>query len=205
MRIFLMLVMGLSLVTTADAQTPKNWPCDNVYNPTIPLAAVWQGPSIEERLDTWWESQYLEKAMTTYVALFEDDTLTQEEASQLVASFAAQIPRGEREEALLDLFAAVYSSLLSRYKEQLSSILRFVDRQGKVSERTSQKAAELRELRRNGVASSDEKYQTVEAEMEWNVRVFDERNRLTPYICDEPVFIKQQLGFRARAILSHLS
>ena len=29
----------------APEKPPKKWPCDQVYNPKLNLAAIWQGPS----------------------------------------------------------------------------------------------------------------------------------------------------------------
>ena len=196
---------GILLSDDVLSATPQGWPCDQVYNPNISLPTVWQGPDVAARLDSWWESPYVSNRDNEVLRiLFDDMTLTQEDTQELIATFAKSVPSSSRSDALLDLFAAMYSSVLELYQSQLKSILRFVARQDKVAERTSEKASDMRALRRQGVGSTDERYLAVQAEMEWNVRVFDERNRLTPYICEEPVFLKQQLGFRARAILSLL-
>ena len=196
---------GVLLSDDVLSATPQGWPCDQVYNPNISLPTVWQGPDVAARLDSWWESPYVSNRDNEVLRiLFDDMTLTQEDTQELIAAFAKSVPSSSRSDALLDLFAAMYSSVLELYQSQLKSILRFVARQDKVAERTSEKASDMRALRRQGVGSTDERYLAVQAEMEWNVRVFDERNRLTPYICEEPVFLKQQLGFRARAILSLL-
>ena len=205
-----MIVWGMvlgSFMFSDDAvsATPEGWPCDQVYNPNISLPTVWQGPDVTARLESWWESPYVSNRDNEVLRiLFDDMTLTEEDTQELVATFAKGVPSSSRRAALLDLFAAMYSSILELYRSQLKSILRFVARQDKVAERTSEKASDMRALRREGVGSTDERYLAVQAEMEWNVRVFDERNRLTPYICEEPVFLKQQLGFRARAILALL-
>ena len=201
-------MMALGSVLLCDdvlSATPEGWPCDQVYNPNISLPTVWQGPDVTARLESWWESPYVSNRDNEVLRiLFDDMTLTEEDTRNLIASFARSVPDSSRSAALLDLFAAMYSSVLELYRSQLKSILRFVARQDKVAERTSEKASDMRALRREGVGSTDERYLAVQAEMEWNVRVFDERNRLTPYICEEPVFLKQQLGFRARAILALL-
>lgn len=204
MRVSLFLLGIFSSILSVQAETPADWPCGQVYNPDISLATIWQGPALGDRVENWWESPYLGGKSKELLALFEDSTLTEQETNQLVAAFAKKIPAKDRNEAMLNLFAAIYSSTVELYREQLKSILHFVKRQGKVSARTSEKASDMRELRREGANSADERYRAVKAEMEWNVRVFDERNRLTPYICEEPALLKQQLGFRARAILAHL-
>ena len=50
----------------------------------------------------------------------------------------------------------------------------------------------------------DPKFAQASAQLKWNTRVFDQRTRLTEYICEEPVFNTQRLGYQARKILSYL-
>ena len=42
------------------------------------------------------------------------------------------------------------------------------------------------------------------SKLKWNTRVFDQRTRLTEYICEEPVFNTQRLGYQSRKIMSYL-
>jgi hypothetical protein len=38
----------------------------------------------------------------------------------------------------------------------------------------------------------------------WNTRIYDERNKLIDYVCEEPVFLEQRLGIQARIILKNI-
>ena len=50
----------------------------------------------------------------------------------------------------------------------------------------------------------DQRYVDASSQLEWNTRVFDQRTRLTEYICEEPVFNTQRLGYQSRKIYSYL-
>ena len=50
----------------------------------------------------------------------------------------------------------------------------------------------------------DKRFLSANSQLEWNTRVFDQRTRLTEYVCEEPVFNTQRLGYQARKIMSYL-
>ena len=49
------------------------------------------------------------------------------------------------------------------------------------------------------------KYVNAESRLKWNTRVFDQRTRLTEYVCEEPVFLEQRIGYQARKIIDYLN
>ena len=51
----LFLMFSSLAFANAPEKPPKKWPCDQVYNPKLNLAAIWQGPSVEEDLKNWWK------------------------------------------------------------------------------------------------------------------------------------------------------
>ena len=56
----------------------------------------------------------------------------------------------------------------------------------------------IRKYRKAKLDEKDPKYIAATSQLEWNTRVFDQRTRLTEYICEEPVFNTQRLGYQAR-------
>ena len=62
----------------------------------------------------------------------------------------------------------------------------------------------LRSLRKQKVDQKNPKFIEANSQLEWNTRVFDQRTRLTEYICEEPVFNTQRLGYQARKILDYI-
>ena len=186
--------------SAVSQQQPADWPCDQVYNATIPLSTVWQGPDITPHIDTWWENTTLE----TPLAQLKELTLTEDQVQAIIDAFADDLSTQERTRHMLDLFAALYDTLSASYQRQLEGILKFAKKQKTFSSRISEAAAVVRELRKKGIALDDPQYEEAEYDLAWITRVFDEGQRLTPYICEEPIFLRQQLGFRARAIQKYL-
>ena len=182
-------------------EQPKEWPCDQVYKTSIPLATIWQGPDITPYKNTWWENERLFGVLEQ----LENLTLTEQQVDSIVATFVADGTEDNRAADLNELFSGIYERLSHNYTRQLEGILRFTARQKKLAQKVSQAATKLREQRKKGFSLKDPEYKEAESDLEWITRVFDERKKLTPYICEEPVFLQQQLGFRARAIQRHLT
>ena len=182
-------------------EQPKEWPCDQIYKTSIPLATIWQGPDIKPYKNTWWENERLFGVLEQ----LENLTLTEQQVDSIIATFVANGSKETRTTDLNELFSGIYERLSQNYTRQLEGILRFTNRQKKLAQKVSQAATKLREQRKKGFTLKDPEYKEAESDLEWITRVFDERKKLTPYICEEPVFLQQQLGFRARAIQKHLT
>ena len=83
-------------------------------------------------------------------------------------------------------------------------IIKFVDRQESIRKAIGTASKELRKLRKAKVDQKDKKFVDASSQLEWNTRVFDQRTRLTEYICEEPVFNTQRLGYQSRKIMTYL-
>lgn len=182
-------------------ENPPTWPCDQIYTLKVPIATVWQGPSIDAMRDTWWEDSNVFQT----VAELKSPALEEEGIQAIIASYAQTVPKSERKQKMTMLFAGIYQHTLDARRRQLAGILNFVNRQKKITDRISLTSKKLRELRKKDVPPEAPEYREVEAEMEWNARVFDERQRLTYYVCEQPILLVQRLGIAARTIESYLS
>ncbi|MBC6444126.1 MAG: hypothetical protein GDA50_01665 [Alphaproteobacteria bacterium GM202ARS2] len=197
--IFLFATQGSDALATPYEQ-PKGWPCEQVYNPTIPLGTIWQGAPIDAYKETWWENNALDSVLEQ----LEDLTLNEQDVENAIDSFIETNDDSDQEKNLLQLFTGLYERMTHLYQRQLEGILRFSQRQQQLAQKVSEAAAVLRNKRKEGATLADSAYKEAEADLEWITRVFDERQKLTLYICEEPIFLRQQLGFRARAIQKHL-
>jgi hypothetical protein len=122
----------------------------------------------------------------------------------MVDEFAAGL-EDDREQTLLQLMAGLFDAFDGRRSSMLAGIKRFYQRQQIVAEKAAEAQAKLGDLEAKGVAHDDPQYLDAAHQVAWNARVFDERNKLTLYICDEPVYLEQRLGTLARAIAGHLA
>jgi len=201
---FLLLFAGSSFAVFAEeTEGEQNWPCDQILVPEISLTAVWSGPVIDKEIKDWWSDE----AVYNIVGELHEPSLTEEEVTAMINQFVSTIS-GDKKKKLLSVFAGLFEKTNALRRIQIKGIKRFVERQREVTESISEASGEMRKLR-TGKADSERLYedpQMIEQskKLEWNARVHDERSRLTPYICDEPVLALERLAVRSGVILKHL-
>lgn len=202
------LILTFSTVVYANApeKPPKKWPCDQVYNPKLNLTAIWQGPPIEQELKDWWKDD----DVIEYVNKLADPVLEETVGVELIEEFAKKysyfglIKKPEQKQKLTYLFAGLYQKAKDRRNRQYIGIIKFVDRQESIRKAIGSSSKLIRKYRKAKLDEKDPKFVQASAQLKWNTRVFDQRTRLTEYICEEPVFNTQRLGYQARKILSYL-
>ena len=201
-------ILTFSTVAYANApeKSPKKWPCDQVYNPKLNLTAIWQGPPIEQELKDWWKDD----DVIEYVNKLSDPVLEETVGVELIEEFAKKysyfglIKKPEQKQKLTYLFAGLYQKAKDRRNRQYIGIIKFVDRQESIRKAIGSSSKLIRKYRKAKLDEKDPKFVEASAQLKWNTRVFDQRTRLTEYICEEPVFNTQRLGYQARKILSYL-
>ena len=202
------MILTFSSIANANApeKPPKKWPCDQVYNPKLNLTAIWQGPPIEQELKDWWKDD----DVIEYVNKLADPVLEESEGVKLIEEFAKKysyfglIKKPEQKQKLTYLFAGLYQKAKDRRNRQYVGIIKFVDRQESIRKAIGSSSKLIRKYRKAKLDEKDPKFVEASAQLKWNTRVFDQRTRLTEYICEEPVFNTQRLGYQARKIFSYL-
>ena len=208
--LFVMLAMfflfkDLNLVMATESP-PKKWPCDQVYNPKLNMSAIWEGPDIKDYIKDWWKDDEVIEVATK----LSDPILTEKDGTKLIESFAKKytyfgiIAKKEQEEKLVNLFAGLFQKASDKRRRQYNGIVKFVERQDVIRKTIGKSSKKLRELRKAGVEQDDKEFQMYSEQMKWNTRVFDQRTRLTEYVCEEPVYGEQRIGYQARKILSYI-
>ena len=200
------LMFSTEVYANAPEKPPKKWPCDQVYNPKLNLTAIWQGPPIEQELKDWWKDD----DVIEYVNKLADPVLEETVGVELIEEFAKKysyfglIKKPEQKQKLTYLFAGLYQKAKDRRNRQYIGIIKFVDRQESIRKAIGSSSKLIRKYRKAKLDEKDPKFVQASAQLKWNTRVFDQRTRLTEYICEEPVFNTQRLGYQARKILSYL-
>lgn len=201
--LFLFKDLNLAMATESP---PKKWPCDQVYNPKLNMSAIWEGPDIKNYIKDWWKDDEVIEAAT----ILSDPILTEDEGTKIIESFAKKytyfglIAKKEQEEKLINLFAGLFQKASDKRRRQYSGIVKFVERQDVIRKTIGKSSKKLRELRKAGVGQDDREFLRYSEQMKWNTRVFDQRTRLTEYVCEEPVYGEQRIGYQARKILSYI-
>ena len=201
-------ILTFSSIANANApeKPPKKWPCDQVYNPKLNLTTIWQGPPIEQELKDWWKDD----DVIEYVNKLSDPVLEESVGVELIEEFAKKysyfglIKKPEQKQKLTYLFAGLYQKAKDRRNRQYAGIIKFVERQDSIRKAIGSSSKLIRKYRKEKLDEKDPKFVEASSQLKWNTRVFDQRTRLTEYICEEPVFNTQRLGYQARKILSYL-
>ena len=201
-------ILTFSSIAYANApeKPPKKWPCDQVYNPKLNLTTIWQGPPIEQELKDWWKDD----DVIEYVNKLADPVLEESVGVELIEEFAKKysyfglIKKPEQKQKLINLFAGLYQKAKDRRNRQYVGIIKFVERQDSIRKAIGSSSKLIRKYRKAKLDEKDPKFVEASSQLKWNTRVFDQRTRLTEYICEEPVFNTQRLGYQARKILSYL-
>ena len=200
------LIFVSSAHSASKDKPPKKWPCDQVYNPQLNLSTIWQGPPIESALKDWWKHD----DVIEYVNTLSDPTLNEEDGKQLINEFAKKytyagfIKKAEQKEKLIFLFAGLYQKAKDRRSRQYKGIIKFVERQEDLRKAIGSSSKLIRKYRKEKLDQKSNKYKDAASQLEWNTKVFDQRTKLTEYICEEPVFNTQRLGYQSREILSFI-
>jgi hypothetical protein len=173
-----------------------DWPCVQVLQPELSIGAMWPGDDPTASGPAWRDDAVV-AALVERVA---PRRVPVDEATAEIRRFATGY-EGDRKAALTGVFAGLFESINGERATIIRGIRRFNDRQTALAKRMEDTTQAL-----DGVdsASTDmavvQKRQQLETQLGWDQRVFDERERLLPAICDQPFILERRLFALSRTI-----
>lgn len=182
----------------AAAPAPRDqgdWPCRQIKVPELSVAAFWTGPSIAEGGQRWRD----DAEVSDLAARLAARRTPMDVAEKLIADFARAVG-DKRSERLTVLFAALYEKLGGERAQVIAGLERFARTQKDSAERVRREMEELRQAQ-DSRADMD-KLQQLSQHLQWDLRVFDERQKTVSFVCESPALIEQRLGALARAIMA---
>ena len=185
---------GLHSVSHAADPRYPDWPCVQAKVPEISVAAVWDGPPIEQAADTWQS----DSAIKDMVARLAARRTPMEEAQKSIAEFlsgdaAAKADKGKR------LFAGIVRDAQQRAQRRHQRT-RTAGAQRESACRADQ-VRTLRDARIAGPSAPDQsKIDEFASRIEWSTRIFEDRRRSIRYACEVPVIIEKRLFALSRTI-----
>ncbi len=173
---------GIALTVTFEAaslvaaepradSSERNWPCHQILVGRLSLAAVWSGPSIE---GLEWRN---DQAVADIVARLAARRTPLDDAERTIEDFAQSQGAGKTKK-LVSVFAGLFETLNDERSQVIEGLLRFGAKQKELAEKIRAENALPRDTR--GKQSPDagkQDAQTVAGDLEWDLRVFDERRR----------------------------
>lgn len=177
-----------------------DWPCEQKFVAELSPATIWAGPPLDTAMKSWHQNDSLREIVTDLT----DDTLEPEDGVKEIDAFAAKLA-GDKNKTLTELFAALFETISNRRTSVQDGIKKFFRRQEAVADRVNGLQKDMRALTGKGAKPSDPEYLDLEKEITWRNRVYDEGQKLVPYMCEIPVLMEQKLGAYARAIQADMS
>ena len=186
-------LLALAMVAPAHAAAPTpDWPCVQGRQPHLSLGQVWTGPQPPEGAAETPEIAALAERLAPR-------RLPVEEAVAAIDAFAT----GKDPETLALLMQAIFDRIDTQRSAILDGISRYGHRQVALAERVEARRIRMAELE----AADPPDFDAIDAEeeaLDWDMRVFTDRQQSLTYVCETPVIMEQRLFALGRAIAAHL-
>jgi hypothetical protein len=187
------LLAGLRATDAADPRYP-DWPCVQAKVPDLSIAAVWDGPSIEQAQKAWQD----DPAIKDLVARLAARRIPIEEAQKSIEGFLAAAGTAKANKGVL-LFAGLFEALNRQRTEVMNGLERLQRSQKELAGRIKADASAQHELQDES-QPSQAKNDELATRIEWSTRIFDDRRKSVRYACEVPVIIERRLFALGRTI-----
>ncbi|MDX5349614.1 MAG: hypothetical protein LPJ95_02780 [Paracoccaceae bacterium] len=177
------------------AGTDPDWPCIQRQQPHLSLAQVWSGPAPDEAA----EALVRERPIALLAERIEQRRMPLDEAEAAIADFAAEAEPAQ----LVALMLATFNRIERDRSALMAGISRYGRSQVALAERIEQRRARMEEME----AAETPDFDAIDAEeaaLDWDKRIFTERQQQLTYVCETPVILEQRIFALGRAIQSHL-
>ena len=180
------------------ANSSGDWPCVQRKVKEVTLAAIWSGtPPDLAGID--WQS---DPAIAGLVERLAARRTSEEEVRAAIAALAASAGEHKRDK-LLALLAGLMEKINSERADVISGIERRGRAQKQFAESLRAESANYDALSADPKADQAKLADAGEA-LNWDLRVFDERQKSLRFVCEVPVLIEQRLFMLARTIQAAL-
>ncbi|WGF89505.1 hypothetical protein [Marinivivus vitaminiproducens] len=176
----------------APGQPPPDWPCVQRFVPSISAFQIWPGEPLHDTGNQWRENRAVSNLSRELAAR----RVSVDQAKTLIGDFAAARSEATRSQELELLFQGMLASINRERNEIISGIGRFTRGQRALGDEIAKAGADMRALPSEDV----EGRQQLDEQRAWGVRLFDERESVMGYLCEQPVILEQRAFALARAI-----
>jgi hypothetical protein len=195
-------------VATSGAEQPApvagtvEWPCEQPLRGEMSVGAMWQGPDPAGFQEDWRKTP----AVVALVNEVAPRRVPQEEALANVRRFAAGYQGEERTRILTQVFVGVFETSSAERSQIVRGIKRFYRRQEAIARRMEEGWKALGEIDPNTTDPALlEQRAAIQQQIDWDSRVFDDRQRLLPVVCEQPRVIEQRVFALSRALQEQLA
>jgi hypothetical protein len=181
----------------ADPRYP-DWPCAQAKVPEISLAAVWNGPALDDAASRWKDDAKVSALVPRLAAR----RTPLEEAEKMIAEFLSEAPAQKSERGKL-LFAGLFDTLNAQRSSVMTGLERITRKQREAADKIRADTLALQALR-DASPPDQAKIDEFGNQLVWETRIFEDRRRVVKFVCEVPTMIDQRLFALGRAIQQEL-
>lgn len=191
-RILAVLVV---LAGPVQAQEDPSWPCIQRKQPHLSVGQLWPGPAMDEAAAELAKREDI----AALAQVLEQRRVPMEEAEARIADFARDAGNAE----LMALFLAVFDRIEAYRSQIISGIGRYSEKQIALTAQIEARREEMARLEAEAAPDFD-KIDAEEEKLDWDTRIFTDRQQQLTYVCETPVILEQRAFALAKAIAGHL-
>jgi hypothetical protein len=177
----------------ADPRYP-DWPCPQAKVPEISLAAVWNGPALDDAASKWKDNTKISELVPRLAAR----RTPLDEAEKMIADFLSDSAAQKSETGKL-LFAGLFDTLNAQRSSVLSGLERVTRKQREAANKIRADTLALQALQ-DAPTPDQAKIDELGNQLVWETRIFEDRRRVIKFVCEVPTAIDQRLFALGRVI-----
>lgn len=177
----------------ADPRYP-DWPCAQAKVPEVSLAAVWNGPALDDATSRWKDNA----KVNALVARLAARRTPLDQAQKAIVEFLSEAP-GEKIERGKLLFAGLFERLNAERTTVMNGLERITRKQRDAAEKVRSDTLALQALQ-DATAKDQAKIDELGNQLVWETRIFEDRRRVIKFVCEVPTAIDQRLFALGRVI-----
>jgi hypothetical protein len=177
----------------ADPRYP-DWPCAQAKVPEVSLAAVWNGPHLDDATSKWKDNAEVSALVPRLAAR----RTPLDQAEKTIVQFLSASAADKTERGKL-LFAGLFEKLNAERSAVMNGLERITRKQREAVDKVRSDTVALQALQ-EATAKDQAKIDELSNQLVWETRIFEDRRRVIKFVCDVPTAIDQRLFGLGRVI-----
>jgi hypothetical protein len=181
----------------ADARYP-DWPCAQAKVPEVSLAAVWNGPALDDGTSKWKDNPEVSALIPRLAAR----RTPLDQAEKAIIDFLSKSAAEKNEKGKL-LFAGLFETLNAERTTVMNGLERITRKQREAADKVRNDTLALQALQ-DAPTKDQAKIDELGNQLVWETRIFEDRRRVVKFVCEVPTAIDQRLFAFGRVIQQEL-
>jgi hypothetical protein len=181
----------------ADARYP-DWPCAQAKVPEVSLAAVWNGPPLDDATGKWKDNPGVSALIPRLAAR----RTPLDQAEKAIVDFLSGSAAEKKEKGRL-LFAGLFETLNAERTTVMNGLERITRKQREAADKVRNDTLALQGAQ-DAPTKDQAKIDELGNQLVWETRIFEDRRRVIKFVCEVPTAIDQRLFAFGRVIQQEL-